>query len=59
MLTKREKTALIIAAFIGGIFIFVPQEVLNAWEYAFLFCIVFPIGLYIATDPERIKRNHQ
>lgn len=57
MLTKREKVVLTIASILGVIFLFIPQEILTAWEYASLFCIVLPVGLYIATDPERIKRN--
>jgi len=55
-LTKREKTTLIIAAFIAIAFIFIPQQVLDGWEVLFLLLIVFPIGIYIATDPERIKK---
>lgn len=56
-LTRREKTALIIAAFFAAIFLFIPQQVLNEWEYLYLFLVVFPLGMYIATDPERIKRK--
>lgn len=55
-LTRREKTTLIIAAILAILFIFIPQQVLNEWEYLPLLCIVFPIGIYIATDPERIKK---
>lgn len=52
-LTRREKITLIIAAFFAVIFLFIPQQVLNEWEYLYLFFIVFPLGMYIATDPER------
>jgi hypothetical protein len=54
--TKREVKALIIAACIAVIFIFIPQEVLDGWEILYLFIVVFPIGIYIATDPERIDK---
>lgn len=56
-LTRREKTTLIIAAILAILFLFIPQQVLNEWEYLALLIIVFPIGIYIATDPERIKRK--
>jgi len=55
-LTKREKTTLIIAAILAILLTFIPQQVLNEWEYLALLIIVFPIGIYIATDPKRIKK---
>lgn len=57
MLTRREKIVLTIAAIVAFVFIFIPQQVLNDWEYLYLLCFVAPIGFYIATDPERIKRK--
>lgn len=56
-LTRREKTTLIIAAFLTIAFIFIPQQIIDGWEVLFLLLIVFPIGIYIATDPERMKRK--
>lgn len=56
-LTRREKIALIIAASLALLFLFIPQPVLDEWEYPYLFFVVFPLGIYIATDPERIKRK--
>lgn len=56
-LTHREKTTLIIAAILALILLFIPQQIINEWEYLSLLCIVFPIGIYIATDPERIKKK--
>ena len=56
-LTKRERVALVIAAFLAVIFLFIPQQVLNEWEYLYLFFIVFPLGMHIATDPERAQRK--
>lgn len=55
-LTKREKIVLILAAIVAIIFIFIPQQTLNGWEYLYLLCFVAPVGFYIATDPERIKK---
>jgi hypothetical protein len=55
ILTRREKHVLTVAAIVAFIFIFIPQQILNDWEYVYLLCFVAPIGFYIATDPERIK----
>lgn len=57
MLTRREKIVLTVAIIVAIIFIFIPQQVLNDWEYLYLLCFVAPIGFYIATDPERIIRK--
>lgn len=57
MLTRREKVVLTAAAIAFIVFIFIPQQILNNWEYLYLLCFVAPIGFYIATDPERIKRK--
>jgi len=56
-LTRREKTTLIIAAFLAIAFIFIPQQVLDGAEILYLLLVVFPIGIYIATDPERMKKK--
>lgn len=58
-LTKREKTTLIIVAILAIIFLFIPQQVINEWEYLTLLIIVFPIGIYIATDPERMHKDNK
>lgn len=54
-LTRREKIALIIAASLALLFLFIPQTVLDEWEYPYLVFVVFPSGSNISTDPERIK----
>lgn len=56
MLTRREKHVLFIAALILIFFIIVrpSYETVQEWEMLSLFVVVFPIGLYIATDPERL-----
>lgn len=56
-LTRREKIALVTAAFFALLFIFIPQPVLDELEYPYLFLVVLPLGIYIATDPERNKRK--
>lgn len=56
-LTRREKIALIIAAFFAFAFIFIPQQILDGWEVLILLLVVFPIGIYIATDPDRMKKK--
>lgn len=57
MLTRREKHVITVAAIVAIIFLSIPQQILNDWEYLYLLCFVAPIGFYIATDPERIKRK--
>lgn len=57
MLTKREKVVLTLAAIVAIAFVFIPQQTLNDWEYLYLLCFVAPVGFYIATDPERLKRK--
>lgn len=59
MLTRREKHVLFIAALIVIFFIIVrpSYETVQEWEMISLFVVVFPIGLYIATDPERRKER--
>jgi len=56
-LTRREKHALVIASIIALAFvIFNPdQSTTEVLEYVGLFFVVFPLGIYIASDPERRK----
>jgi len=57
MLTRREKHVLIAAIILAIIFVIVrpSYETVREWEYLLLFVVVGPLGLYIATDPERRK----
>jgi hypothetical protein len=56
-LTKREKIFLIVCGILVFIFAFIPQETLNDYEPLILIFIGFPLGLMIATDPERIRKQ--
>lgn len=58
-LTRREKTALTIAAFFAVIFIFIPQHILDGWELLYLFLVVLPLGIYVISDPERIHKENK
>jgi len=60
-LTKRE---IIFLAVLGALMIviallyrFTSFKITEGWEVALLVFITFPIGFYIATDPERIKKG--
>lgn len=59
MLTRREKHVLIVAAIVAILFMIIrpSYETVREWEYLSLWVIVAPIGLYIATDPERKKED--
>lgn len=56
-LTRREKH--FIAVFILTVLIIlfsgVDQQTINDYEFLWLLFYVAPLGLYIATDPERRK----
>ena len=56
-LTRREKLVLIVALILAIIFVIVRPSYQTAqeWEYFLLFIVVGPLGLYIATDPERME----
>lgn len=54
-LTRREKHILIILVALLIILAFIPQEIVNKHELLYLVFVVFPLGLYIATDPDRRK----
>ncbi len=54
--TKRDKTVLVLVGILVIILLPIPQEVINDWEPLFLIFIVFPLGLLVATDPERRKK---
>lgn len=54
--TKRDKTVLVLVGILAIILLPIPQEVINDWEPLFLIFIVFPLGLLVATDPERRKK---
>ncbi len=57
MLTRREGHVLVIMALAVLLLVItgIDQQTLNDHEYLGLFFFVLPIGLYIATDPERRK----
>ena len=52
-ITRREKHVLIICSILLIILAFIPQQAINNAEPVYTLLIVTPIGLYIATDPER------
>lgn len=54
-LTRREKHVLIVCVILLIILAFIPQQTINNAEPIYTLLIVTPIGLYIATDPERRK----
>jgi hypothetical protein len=57
--TKRERV------FIGVLFVLlilafiIPQNIIDQLEPLLLLCFATPMGFYIATDPERIKRENK
>jgi len=57
--THREKHVLVIVVvtFIVIALSGVDQQTLEAWSIPAMIFYVAPIGLYIATDPERLKKN--
>lgn len=56
-LTRREMHVLIAALILGAIFAIIrpSYETVREWEYYLWFLVVAPLGLYIATDPQRRK----
>lgn len=55
-LTKREKIAVMITGLATLILFTIPKHLLkDEHEYLWLFLVVLPIGILIATDPERRK----
>jgi hypothetical protein len=59
--TKRESITLVILVvfmfLIAALIQFTSFEMTEGWEYFFTVFLGFPLGFYIAIDPERIKRN--
>ena len=53
LITKREKVFLGILGVLAIAFLFIPQHVINDWEIVILLFVAFPLGLLVATDPER------
>jgi hypothetical protein len=58
-ITRREKHILIILVILLPILAFIPQTTVKEYEVFFHAFITFPLGLYIATDPERILRSRK
>jgi len=58
-LTRREKHVLIAALIIAIALVLTrpSYETIKEWDWFTLWVIVAPIGLYIATDPERKKEG--
>jgi hypothetical protein len=58
--TKREKIFLsvmgVLMFILALLFNFTAFEMTEGWEVFFLVFIGFPLGLMIATDPERIRK---
>jgi len=52
-LTRREKIFLISLGVLMLILSFIPQSTVNKYEVLLLVVILIPLGLMIATDPER------
>ena len=50
-----DATVLVLVGILVIILLPIPQEVINDWEPLFLIFVVFPLGLLVATDPERRK----
>ena len=55
--TRREIHFLIACCILFITFAFFPQETISAYEIPIIAFIGFPLGIYLATDPERRKRN--
>lgn len=53
--TRREKHVIVLLCItvISIIASGVDQQTLNDYEILFMFLFVVPVGIYIATDPER------
>ena len=51
--TKREKIVLLLWALALPIVFTIPQQTLNQYEFLWLIFFITPIGILIATDPER------
>lgn len=59
--TKREKIFLAVMGVMMFVltllFQFTNFEMTEGWEVFLLIFVLFPLGLMIATDPERIKKE--
>lgn len=58
-LTHREKHVLIAAIILAMFFIITSpsSSTVQEWEWFFLLFVVAPLGLYLASDPERKKEE--
>lgn len=54
-LTRRERIALLIFTALTILFLFIPQQRLNEWEYVYLLCFATPFIFWLILDPERRK----
>jgi hypothetical protein len=53
--TRREERFLAVAGLLLLLITLIPQQTLNDHEYIYLIFVVLPLGLYLATDPARMK----
>ena len=58
-LTRREKHIVIASLLLLFVLAFIPQQIITDNEPLFLLVSAAPMGFYIATDPERIKRKFE
>jgi hypothetical protein len=60
-LTRRQTISLIfLGAFmfiLALLFQFTSFKMTEGWEVTFLVFILFPLGLYIGLDPERVRKG--
>lgn len=57
MLTHREKIVILLIFLLGIVLAFIPQSTIEQNEVIIIIFTVGPLGIYIATDPERKKHN--
>lgn len=58
MITKREKIFIVTLGVLIFILAFIPQDIVDNYEVLLLVVVLLPLGLMIATDPERRKKGN-
>lgn len=56
-MTRREKHILVFIILLLVVLAFIPQSTIEQNEVIIIIFTVGPLGIYIATDPERKKHN--
>lgn len=51
--TRRESHVFFVFVLLMIGSFLIPQRILDEWELPYLLLVVAPLGIYIATDPER------